>query len=387
MDRAFWNLLIAAQRSTRFVCARDSVSFGSARKRFSFSDHDIKNAQRPLHGFTLVELLVVIAIIGILVALLLPAVQAAREAARRTQCLNQIKQLTLGCIVHHDTQGHFPTGGWGWNLVGDPDRGFGEDQPGGWIFNILPFIEESALHDLGSDGDSFLITDQQKAGARHVLESPIAIINCPSRRPGRVYAQSFPVANANTTPPHVTGRSDYAANAGTYFIQYRGGPECGTDYGDCVDTYTLRRSWLYQNISIRREPERLNGISYQRSEVKIRQVTDGTSHTILIGEKNIPPKDYDTGENVGDNETWCTGFNNDNFRGVLTINQNVFVPHSDMDQDILRPQDRFGSAHASTWIVSHCDGSARPLSYDIDTITIQRLANRHDGQVIDGSEF
>ena len=71
------------------------------------------------------ELLVVIAIIGVLVALLLPAIQAAREAARRNQCMSQIKQLALGCLNTHDTQKHFPTGGWGWGWVGDPDRGFG----------------------------------------------------------------------------------------------------------------------------------------------------------------------------------------------------------------------------------------------------------------------
>ena len=86
---------------------------------------------REQHGFTLVELLVVIAIIGILVALLLPAIQAAREAARRRQCTTQLRELTLGCLNHHDVHGHFPTGGWGWNWVGDPDRGYGKEQTDG----------------------------------------------------------------------------------------------------------------------------------------------------------------------------------------------------------------------------------------------------------------
>ena len=88
------------------------------------------------------ELLVVITIIGILIALLLPAVQAAREAARRMQCANQIKQLATGSLLHLDSQGHLPCGGWKWTWVGDPDRGFGPVQPGGWIYNILPYIEQ-----------------------------------------------------------------------------------------------------------------------------------------------------------------------------------------------------------------------------------------------------
>src|SRR5262249_22963987 len=99
-------------------------------------------------GFTLVELLVVIAIIGILVALLLPAVQAAREAARRAQCINNLKQSALGFQMHHDVHKHFPSVGWGWAWIGDPNMGYGKGQPGGWHFNILPYIEESAIHDM-----------------------------------------------------------------------------------------------------------------------------------------------------------------------------------------------------------------------------------------------
>ncbi len=138
---------------------------------------------RRSSGFTLVELLVVIAIIGILVALLLPAVQAAREAARRSQCVNQLKQLSLGCQLHHDVQKFLPTVGWGYNWVADPDRGFGLQQPGGWHYGVLPYIEEQAIRDIGK-GTDYAVTgpNGKRTKLKELLQQSLAAFHCPSRR-------------------------------------------------------------------------------------------------------------------------------------------------------------------------------------------------------------
>ena len=83
------------------------------------------------------------------IALLLPAVQAAREAVRRTQCENNLKQIGLAAQIHVNVYKFFPTSGWGPNWVGDPDRGFGVNQPGGWCYNLLPFIDEKPIREFG----------------------------------------------------------------------------------------------------------------------------------------------------------------------------------------------------------------------------------------------
>ena len=134
-------------------------------------------------GFTLVELLVVITIIGILISLLMPAVQSAHEAARRTQCNNNIKQLALGCLNHATQFGFLPTDGWGTNWVGDPNHGAGAKQPGGWVFNVLPFIDQQNVFALQAG-----LTGSAKSNAAvTMLSTPLVAFNCPTRRPLALY--------------------------------------------------------------------------------------------------------------------------------------------------------------------------------------------------------
>ena len=131
----------------------------------------------------------VITIIGILISLLLPAVQSAREAARRAQCSNNLKQMGLAFHNHHTLLGHFPSGGWGNHWVGDADRGFDEKQPGGWIYNILPYVEQNAVREMGA-GVTPWNSAQKLAINTQRNQVVIPIFHCPTRRRPKLYGPS-----------------------------------------------------------------------------------------------------------------------------------------------------------------------------------------------------
>ena len=147
-------------------------------------------------GMTLVELLVVIEILALLMALLLAAVQSVRETARRTQCANNLRQLAVGFLGHQSAHAFLPSGGWGFHWVGAPDRGFDNRQPGGWGYNVLPFIEQTQLHTIGAGlADSAKAAEVQKR-----VQIALALFQCPSRRAPQAYRNSWTY--------HVCGRPD-----------------------------------------------------------------------------------------------------------------------------------------------------------------------------------
>lgn len=320
-------------------------------------------ALRCLTAFTLVELLVVIAIIGVLVALLLPAVQAAREAARRTQCQNNLKQIALANLQHHDTHQHLPTGGWGWKWEGDADLGYGVSQPGGWIYNILPFIEQESLRELGSDSPSAPYDSPAQMDGTAVREATaLSAFNCPSRRASELYSQKPAKELLNATPLLKVARSDYAGNLGNYQANLT------TITVDFPRTIGAATGYVWQDLSF------LDGLICQRSLIALREVTDGTSHTYLVGEKYLNPFGYEDGSEANDNESMYTGFNNDSLRTVS-------VPPLP-DTPGISNYEGFGSAHPGVWHASYCDGSVQAISYEVELFVHESSGSRDGGEVM-----
>ncbi|WP_442483468.1 DUF1559 family PulG-like putative transporter [Aeoliella sp. SH292] len=335
-------------------------------------------------GFTLVELLVVIAIIGILVALLLPAVQAARESARRSQCTNHLKQLALGAINLESTSGRLPASGWRGNWTGDPDRGSGADQPGSWLFCILPYMEQNQIHDMGKGLSNTARFDAIRARDQSVL--PTA--NCPSRRNGGPYAQSATCLTGNGTGAAGSfnqtqfARSDYAANVGD---------ETGFD-GRCIAI-----SPQAYNVQVNGFPPRFtsfSGVTFCGTAVKFRQITDGLSNTIVFGERWIPQEVLEGQGWAADDWGQYSGFQDDTVRSTYFVGTSAggvqrkatHLPRSttdplatvvaDVGETISR--ELFGSSHPGVCLFAYCDGSVQGVNFDVDPEAYRRMGSRND---------
>lgn len=247
---------------------------------------NIRHRRRRLRaGFTLIELLVVIAIIAILISLLLPAVQQAREAARRTQCSNRLKQLGLALHNYHDVHGVFPAGYYSWptsngsgpaSALIDPLTWDGG--PGwGWGTALLPFIDQAPLASQLSG--NLPIWDASHADA---IATKLSTFLCPSSSGGD---EEFTVRDAAGDPlsvagqPVSLGRSHYVASHG----QESCWGECGAALtGDIfTDIYTSATTTVTINGDVSKVAD---GPFYRNSKTRFRDITDGTSNTIFLGE-------------------------------------------------------------------------------------------------------
>jgi prepilin-type N-terminal cleavage/methylation domain-containing protein/prepilin-type processing-associated H-X9-DG protein len=311
----------------------------------------------PRRAFTLVELLVVIAIIGVLIALLLPAVQAAREAARRTQCLNNLKQMGMAVQNHVSAQGAFPQGGSEpWHDEGDASSRFSKGY--GWMVQILPYVENETLRNISK---GYGIGD--RARDLEVRKTPVSMYFCPSRRQNIV--RVIPTAAEDCSKG--CALNDYAAATPANQLPLNSADETAW-FWQGVGHGTVKPGKDYYGVITR---------TIASEPCKPKHVTDGLSNTLVLGEKRVYSNRYEIGD-WSDDIGWTDGWDPDIIRFT------AYVPGPDIDfVDRVRETGYdFGSAHTSGANFVFADGHVTTLSYDLDEVTFNALGDRRDGLTV-----
>jgi prepilin-type N-terminal cleavage/methylation domain-containing protein len=307
--------------------------------------------RRWSRGFTLIELLVVIAIIGVLVALLLPAVQSAREAGNRAKCQNNLKQLGLAAMQYHDTFNAFPSGWYcmvptydstGNNITngGDSNCATVSTPYTNYMWGLLPSLFGKLEQGNLFNEMNFNLPPTNLENSTSIRRT-LDVLVCPSNR--------RPDTSGTTTTTQRIAPSDYRGNmAGGMVLPDTNGP-CPTQ--DPTNPYCLYFD---------------NGVTYQNSSVNIADITDGTTNTILIG------------ESLTGNWSWATN---------CCVRTNV-------DRTINKPIVQGGISYYTYWMSKHpgqvnfvnCDGSIRPVNQTINKLVLNKIMTRNGGDVVSADE-
>jgi prepilin-type processing-associated H-X9-DG protein len=257
----------------------------------------------------------------------------------------------------------------GWQWAGDPDRGFGAGQPGGWHYNILPFCEYKALHDLGKGAAQAV---KRKQGLEQ-SKTTVSTFICPTRHPSASFLRNHPTpfVNIEDPMPRLIGKSDYAANAGSLYT---------AGVGDGNANYPPNPSFKWSNEpgSLYSTVERSNGVIVRAGGLPLNKITDGTSKTYLIGERYLETQCYLSNDCCDNDQGWDMGWDYDTNRGTLEAPARDQAGSGDCSIN-------FGSAHPGGFNMGFCDGNVRTMRYDIDPAVHKSLGARNDGKPTDNS--